>query len=58
MQVELNYTNVILNPSYYKDNTVDYIKSTGLTHLGYYTNTPIIQTNTLDTSALYFNSTK
>lgn len=52
---KLNYTNVIF-PSF-KTNTVDYIKSTGLTHLGYYTNTPIIQTNTLDTSALYFNST-
>ena len=52
---KLNYTNVIF-PSF-KTITADYIKSTGLTHLGYYTNTPNIQTNTLDTSALYFNST-
>ena len=53
---KLNYTNFIIKPVY-KKITTGYIKSTGLTHLGHYTNTPTIQTKTLDTSALYFNST-
>ena len=52
----LNYTNFIFKPVYNKI-TCDYIKSTGLTHLGYYTNTPTIQTKTIDTSTLYFDST-
>lgn len=52
----LNYKNFIFKPVYNKI-TCDYIKSTGLTHLGYYTNTPTIKTKTIDTSALYFDST-
>ena len=52
----LNYTNFIFKPVYNKI-TFDYIKSTGLTHLGYYTNTHTIKTKTIDTSALYFDST-
>jgi len=53
---KLNYTNFIFKPLY-NTITTDYIKSTGLTHLGYYTNTPTIQTKTIDTSTLYFDST-
>ena len=53
---KLNYTNFIFKPVYNKI-TCDYIKSTGLTHLGYYTNTSTIQTKTIDTSSLYFDST-
>jgi hypothetical protein len=53
---KLNYTNFTFVPVFNKI-TCDYIKSTGLTHLGYYTNTPTIQTKTIDTSALYFDST-
>jgi hypothetical protein len=52
----LNYKNFIFKPAYNKI-TCDYIKSTGLTHLGYYTNTTTIKTKTIDTSALYFDST-
>lgn len=52
----LNYKNFIFKPVYNKI-TCDYIKSTGLTHLGYYTNTSTIKTKTIDTSALYFDST-
>lgn len=53
---KLNYTNFVFAPVY-NTITADYIKSTGLTHLGNYTNTPTIKTKTIDTSVLYFDST-
>jgi len=53
---QLNYTNFTFKSSYDKI-TFDYIKSTGLTHLGYYTSTPTIQTKSIDTANLYFDST-
>ena len=53
---QLNYTNFTFKSSY-DEITCDYIKSTGLTHLGYYTTTPTIQTKSIDTANLYFDST-